>query len=219
MCPQFLMPPITLPTIKEPTTLTTPTYIPILTGRLDWCPLSKALTTAVLGMNLFGHIAECYDDDHSWGFDPGSIPTYPPVVTQSSMPEEHHAQNIWWLHDSQVLHLLVSWLSPSAHTQLPGTGNSQPHRCTTHSVYQALVHLFGGTDFHMAVVTHDELIALCCAPAHVTDYITCWWSGLNRLVSTGHLFDHADSIRHFVNHLQAGSTYDIICESVLFKRS
>jgi hypothetical protein len=217
--PHFLQPPVAFPTIKEPITPTTPTYIPILTGRSDWCPWSEALMTAVMGMNLFGHIAECYDDDPHWGFDPGSVPMYPPVITHSSTLEEHHARTLWWLCDSQVLHLLVSHLSPSARAQLPGTGNSQPRRHTARSVYQALVRLFGGTDFHTAAVAHDELIALRCAPTRVTDYITSWRSGLNRLVSTGHLFDHADSIRHFVNHLPVGSTYDIVWESVLFSLS
>jgi len=34
-----------------------------------------------MGMNLFGHIAEHYDE-RRWGFDPGSIPTYPPPLPQ-----------------------------------------------------------------------------------------------------------------------------------------
>jgi len=32
---------------------------------------------AVMGMNLFGHIAESYNEQ--WGFDPGSIPILPPL--------------------------------------------------------------------------------------------------------------------------------------------
>jgi len=36
------------------------------------------------------------------------------------------------------------------------------------------------------------------------------------LTSAGHPFDLADSLRHFVNHLPFGSTYDIIRESVIF---
>jgi len=36
------------------------------------------------------------------------------------------------------------------------------------------------------------------------------------LTSTGHPFDHADSLQHFVKHLPFGSTFDIILESVLF---
>ena len=50
-----------LPTIKEPSTPSSLTFIPILTGRLDWCPWSEALMTAVFGMNLFGHLAEDYN--------------------------------------------------------------------------------------------------------------------------------------------------------------
>jgi len=65
------------------------------------------------------------------------------------------------------------------------------------------------------VVTCDELIALRCAPSRVGDYIACWWSGLNKLTSAGHPFDHADLLHHFVNHLPYGLTYDIIRESVL----
>jgi len=79
---------------------------------------------AVFGMNLFRHIAEHHDSQ--WGFDPGSIPTFPPVVHQTSSPEEIQAWNIWWIRDGQVLHLLVSRLSPAVRSQLPGMGSSQP---------------------------------------------------------------------------------------------
>jgi len=136
---QYLLP-LPLPTLKELSMPSSPMYIPILTGRSDWCPWSDALTTAVIGMNLFGHIAE--DHDSQWGFDPGliptylpvihqgfdpgSIPTYLPVIHQNSSPKEFQAWNIWWIHDGQVLHLLVSWLSPNARSQLPGAGTSQP---------------------------------------------------------------------------------------------
>ena len=66
-------PPLYLPTIKEPSAPSTPTYIPILTGRSDWCPWSEVLATAIMTMNLFGHIVEHYDSQ--WGFNPGSVPT------------------------------------------------------------------------------------------------------------------------------------------------
>jgi hypothetical protein len=123
--------PLPLPTLKEPSTPSSPTYIPILTGRSDWCPWSEALTTAVIGMNLFGHIAE--DHDSQWGFDPGSMPTYPPIIHQNSSPEEIQAWNVWWIRDGQVLHLLVSRLSPNARSQLPGAGTSQPLRSSIHA--------------------------------------------------------------------------------------
>ena len=122
----------TLPTIKEPSTPSSPTYIPILTGRSDWCPWSEALMTAVFGMNLFGHLAEDYDPQ--WGYDPGSIPTYPPVITRNSSPEGLQAWNLWWIRDGQVLHLLVSRLSASARAQLPGAGSARPQRRTARSV-------------------------------------------------------------------------------------
>jgi len=204
----------TLPTIKELSTPSSPTYIPILTGRLDWCPWSEALMMAIMGMNLFSHITENYNAQ--WGFDPGSIPTYPPTINPNSSHEEFHAWNQWWIRDGQVLHLLISQLSPSACAQLPGAGSSQPQWRTAHSVYKELVHLFGITDFHTAAVTWDELIALHCTPSRVADYVARWWSGLNKLTSSRHLFDHADSLWHFVNHLPFGSAYDIICEFVLF---
>jgi hypothetical protein len=170
--------------------------------------------TAVIGMNLFGHLSEYYDPQ--WGYDPGSIPTYPPVITPTSSPEELHAWTLWWIRDGQVLHLLISRLSASARAQLPGAGSSRPQRRTARSVYKELVQLFGGTDFQTAAVTHDELIALRCAPSRVADYITRWRTGLNKLASAGHSFDSADAIRYFVNHLPYGSTFDIIRELVLF---
>ena len=117
-----------LPTIKEPSTPSSPTFIPILTGRSDWCPWSEALMTAVFGMNLFGHLAEDYNPQ--WGYDPGSIPTYPPVITPNSSHEELQAWTLWWIRDGQVLHLLVSWLSASARAQLPGAGSARPQRRT-----------------------------------------------------------------------------------------
>ena len=134
-----------LPTIKEPATPSSPTCIPILTGRSDWCPWSKVLLMAVFGMNLFGHLAEDYDPQ--WGYDPGSIPTYPPVIMPNSSPEELQAWNLWWIQDGQVLHLLISRLSASAHTQLPGAGSAQPQQHSARSVYKEVVWLFAGTDF------------------------------------------------------------------------
>ena len=124
LSPQRYMLPPSLPILKEPSTPSSPTYIPILTGRSDWCPWSEALTTAVIGMNLFGHIAK--NPDSQWGFDPGSVPTYPLIVHQNSSPEEIQAWNVWWIRDGQVLHLLVSRLSPSVRAQLPGAGSFQP---------------------------------------------------------------------------------------------
>jgi len=162
--------PLPLPTLKELSTPSSPMYIPILTGRSDWCPWSEALMMAVMGMNLFGHIGE--DHDSQWGFDPGLMPTYPLNIHQNSSPKGLQAWNIWWIQDGQVLHLLVSWLLPTAHSQLPGAGNAQPQRCTAWSVYWELVHLFGGTDFHLAAVMCNELIALHCAPSHILDYIS-----------------------------------------------
>ena len=167
-----------------------------------------------MGMNLYGHIAE--EQDPEWGFDPGLEPTYPPArIHQNSLPEETQAWNIWWTRDGQVLHLLISRLSPNVRSQLPGAGSSQPCRRTARSVYQELVRLFGGTDFNSAAVIRDELIALHCTPSRVHDYVSRWRTGLNRLASAGHPFDHADSLRHFVKHLPYGSTFDIIRESVL----
>jgi len=39
------------------------------------------------------------------------------------------------------------------------------------------------------------------------------------LSSTGHLFDRADALQHFVKHLPFGSTFNIIQESVLYSLS
>ena len=206
-----------LPTIKEPSTPSSPTFIPILTGRSDWCPWSEALMTAVFGMNLFGHLAEDYNPQ--WGYDPGSIPTYPPVITPNSSHEELQAWTLWWIRDGQVLHLLVSRLSASARAQLSGAGSARPQRRTARSVYKELVRLFAGTDYQTLGVTRDELVALRCAPSRILDYVARWRTGLNKLASAGYPFDAIDSIRHFVNHLPYGPTFDIIRESVHFALS
>jgi len=81
------------------------------------------------------------------------------------------------------------------------------------------VRLFSGTDFNSAAVMCDELVALHCVPSRISDYFSHWRTGLNHLASAGHLFDHVDSLRHFVKHLPYGSTFDIIWESVLFSLS
>ena len=201
-----------LPTIKEPSTPSSPTYIPILTGRLDWCPWSEALMVAVFGMNLFGHLAEDYNPQ--WGYDPGSIPTYPLAITLNSSPEELQAWTLWWIQDGQVLHLLVSLLSASAHAQLPGAGSARHQRQTAWSLYKELVRLFAGTDYQTLGVIHDELVALRCAPSCILDYVAHWHTGLNKLASAGYPSNTVDSIWHFVNHLLYGPTFDIIQESV-----
>jgi len=143
-------------------------------------------------MNLYGHIVEHYDSQ--WGFDPGSIPTYPLTIDQNSSPDELHMWNLWWTQGGQVNHLLVSRLSPTVRMQLPGAGSPLPRCRPAHSVYQDLVRLFGGMDFNSAAVIQDELIALHCAPPRIGDYVSHWRSGLNRLTLAGHLFDHADSL-------------------------
>ena len=114
--------PFPLP-IKELFTPSTPTYIPILTGRSDWCSWSEVLMTAVMALNLFGHIDKSYDPE--WGYDPGSIPMYPPTINHTS-PDDVQAWTLWWTRDGQVLHLLVSHLSPTRCAELPGAGSSHP---------------------------------------------------------------------------------------------
>jgi len=53
-----------------------------------------------MGMNLFGHIVEHYDPE--WGYDPESVPTYPPVINNTSSPEELHMWNIWWTMEQNI---------------------------------------------------------------------------------------------------------------------
>jgi len=47
LSPQQYLLPTSFPILKEPSTPSSPMYIPILTGRSDWCPWSEALMTAV----------------------------------------------------------------------------------------------------------------------------------------------------------------------------
>jgi len=189
-------------------------------GKLKWPSnglLWLALMTVVMGMNLFGHIAESYDSQ--WGYDPGSILTYPPTINHNSSPDKIQAWIYWWTRDRQVLHLLISQLLPAVHAQLPGAGSPHPQWCTACSVYQEIIQLFGGTDFDSAAVICDELVILLCAPTLIHDYVLKWRSGINCLSSTGHPFDHADALRHFVKHFPFGSTFNIIQESILFSLS
>ena len=167
--PQYLLS-HPLPTLKEPSTPSSPTYIPILTGRLDWCPWSEALTMAVMGMNLFRHIAEDSEQDSEWDFDPGLVPTYPPIcIHQNSLPEEIQAWNIWWAHDGQVLHLLVSQLSPIVCSQLPGAGSSQPQQCT-------VVLPSNWSDFEVTSIQFGNHATLCHFDTSKWVEVSLWWA-------------------------------------------
>jgi len=165
-------------------------------------------------MNLYGHIAVNYTP--RYGYDPGSKPTYPPIIDENASTDDVVAWYDWWCCDGQVFHLLFSQLSATACSQLSGVGATHHDHHTARELYMELVNLFGGTNFNTAAAICEELSHLLCAPARVNNYITHWRSGLNQLQLAGHPFDHADSLRFFVNHLLLGSTYDIIQQQVLF---
>jgi hypothetical protein len=196
-----------LPDIKD-SALPSSTYIPLLTGRTDWGSWSDTVSVAIMNMNLYGHIAEKYTP--RFGYNPGSKPTYPPIIDENASTNEVASWYDWWHRDGQVSHILFSRLSATARSQLSGMGATHHHHRTAQELYTELVNLFGGTDYNTAAAVCEDLSQLLCAPNRVHDYITRWRTGLNQLHSAGHPFDHADSLQFFVNHLPLGSTYDMI---------
>ena len=214
--PPYQNPRSALPDFKD-STLPSSTFIPLLTGRADWGAWSDTVSTAIMNMNLYGHIAEHYTP--RYGFDPGSKPTYPPIIDENASQSDIISWYDWWCCDGQVSHILFSRLSASARSQLSGAGATHHTRRTARELYLELVSLFGGTDYNTAAAIREELSNLMCAPNKVQDYVTCWRTGLNQLCSSGHPFDHADSIRFFVNHLPLGSTYDFVQQQTLYQLS
>ena len=69
-------------------------YIPLLTGRADWGAWSDLVSTAIMNMNLYGHIAERYTPQY--GFDPRSKPTYPPIIDENASQSDIISWYDWW---------------------------------------------------------------------------------------------------------------------------
>ena len=69
-----------------------------------------------MGMNLYGHIAEHYDSQ--WGYDPGSLPTYPPTIVCGKVGGNFSwgaLKNLgakWYL-DGVVIKFVGAYLMPS----------------------------------------------------------------------------------------------------------
>jgi len=80
-------------------TLPSSMYIPLLTGRADWGAWSDMVSTAVINMNLYGHIAEKYSP--KYGYDPGAKLTFPPIIDENATTEEVMVWHDWWRCDAQ----------------------------------------------------------------------------------------------------------------------
>ena len=161
----------TLPDFKD-STLSSSTYIPLLTGRVDWGAWSNLVSTAIMNMNLYSHIVERYTP--WYGYNPGSKPTYSPIIDENASQSDITAWYDWWCRDGQVSHILFSRISASAHSQLSGAGVTHHTRWTAHELYLELVSLFGGTDYNTAATIHEDLSNFVCAPNKVQDYVTRW---------------------------------------------
>ena len=157
-----------LPDFKD-STLPSSMYIPLLTGRADWGAWSDLVSTAIMNMNLYGHIVERYTPQY--GFDPRSKPTYPPIIDENASQSDIISWYDWWCCDGQVSHILFSHLSASARSQLSGAGATHHTRWMARELYMELVSLFGGTDYNMAAAICEELSNLMCSPAKVQDYV------------------------------------------------
>jgi hypothetical protein len=202
----FPFPPIINPNQQQnqnlsssPTTLPTVTHIPLLTGRSDWGPWFAAVGNHIRNLGLIPHV--CDDPKQGDPFDPGRIPTYSPVITMLSMQAELSAWESWWRSDGIAGHILTSWLSASARSQLPVFNPpSGPQRRTAHEVFGHLHRLFGGGDYTSSSALKNQLCYLRCG-ARVVDYVTQWHAGIAQLNDSGYPFTLRESLEAFVDHL------------------
>jgi len=88
------------------TTLPTVTHIPLLTGWSDWGPWFAAVGNHIMNLSLIPHI--CDDPKLGNPFDPGCIPTHPPVITVLSTQVELTAWDSWWQNNGIAGHILMS---------------------------------------------------------------------------------------------------------------
>jgi len=202
----FPFPPIINPNQQQnqnlsssPTTLPTVTHIPLLTGWSDWGPWFAAVGNHIGNLGLIPHV--CDDPKQGDPFDPGRIPTYPPVITMLSTQAELSAWESWWRSDGIAGHILTSRLSASAHSQLlvfnPLSG---PQRRTAREVFGHLHRLFGGGDYTSSSALKNQLRYLHCG-AHVVDYVTQWRAGIAQLNDSGYPFTLRELLEAFADHL------------------
>ena len=181
------------------TTLPTVTHIPLLTGWSDWGPWYAAVGNHIANLGLIPHV--CDDPKPGDPFDPGRIPTHPPVITMLSTQQELTAWDSWWRNDGIAGHILTSRLSASARSQLP-TSNplSGPQRRTAREVFGHLRRLFGGGDYTSSSALKHQLRNLRCGP-RVVDYVTHWRAGIAQLNDSGYPFMLRESLEAFVDRL------------------
>ena len=184
---------------SSPTTLPTVTHIPLLTGRSDWGPWFAAVGNHIGNLGLIPHV--CDDPKPDDPFDPGRIPSYPPVITVLSTQPELSAWDSWWRSDGIATHILTSRLSASARSQLPVFNPlSGSQRRTAHKVFGHLHCLFRGGDYTSSSALKTLLHNLRCG-ARVADYVTQWHAGVTQLNNSGHPFTLCESLEAFVDHL------------------
>ena len=184
---------------SSPTTLPTVTHIPLLTGRSDWGPWFAAVGNHIGNLGLIPHV--CDDPKLDDPFDPGRIPSYPPVITALSTQPELSAWDFWWRSDGIATHILTSWLSSSACSQLPVFNPlSGSQRRTAREVFGHLRRLFGGGNYTSSSALKTQLRNLRCG-ARVLDYVTQWRAGVAQLNDSGYPFTLRESLEAFVDHL------------------
>ena len=88
------------------TSLPTITHIPLLTGQSDWGPWYAAVGNHIVNLSLTSHV--CDDPKAGDPFNPGHIPTHPPVITTLSTQPELTVWDAWWWNDGIAGHILTS---------------------------------------------------------------------------------------------------------------
>ena len=171
---------------SSPTTLPMVTHIPLLTGWSDWGPWFAAVGNHIGNLGLIPHV--CDDPKPDDPFDPGRIPSYPPVITVLSTQLELSAWDSWGRSDGIATHILMLQLSSSACSQLPVFNLlSGSQRRTAREVFSHLHRLFGGGDYTSSSALKTQLHNLRCG-ARVLNYMTQWHAGVAQLKNSGYPF-------------------------------
>ncbi|KAF8075084.1 hypothetical protein FPV67DRAFT_613762 [Lyophyllum atratum] len=187
-----------VPTHKRDVKLPTVSHIPILSGKHDWVPWSTAVTILLENLDLMDHI--CDSPDPAAPFDPSLIPTYPPVVTRTSTPDEIAAWRSWWRRDGTVRHVLLTRVSTAIQNSIPGSGLMSGTKRPARKILEQLRSLYGIGDWTSARVIKDRLRNLIPEAHRILDYITSWRNGINRLDSAGFPWELRDGLSTFLDH-------------------
>jgi len=182
--PQQLAP-IIIPSSSRPS-LPSTKEIPLLTGTADWGPWNAQVKNTIIHSNVFSHIAE--EPLPGSTYDPGLMPSHPPIVTPDSSRTELETFERWWSDDGVASHVLISRLSPSVLASVPELNERFGQRRSARFIYNTLQNLYGCGDYAAAAIVEEKLRVLSCtSAAFVPKYVSQWRTSVNQMQTAGHL--------------------------------